>query len=171
MLKSTSLGKLGLAAIASFAVVTAPMSAHAHDRHISINGIDFGDDDLLEQLIELDDRDIDEIREEMADARDEIADAIVEIREAREEAKAAPGGAVIMKVALGTASVVVTRTTKKAFGKIRADLNDASKELETVKSDVGSEEYAETKRAIRVIRSELSQLEKSLEKLTAAMRS
>ena len=170
MLKSASFGKLGLAAMASFAIVTAPMSAHAHDRHISINGIDFGDDDLLEQLIDLDASDIDEIQEEMADARDEIAEAIIEIQEAREEVKAAPGGAVIMKVALGTASVVVTRTTKKAFGKIRSDLNEASDELETVKSDVGNEEYTETKRAISVIRSELSELEVSLEKLTAAMR-
>jgi len=158
--------------VAVFAfTAAAPMTANAHGRDISINGLDFGDDeDLLEQLIELDADGIQEIREEMADAREEIADAILEIEDAREEVREAPGGAVIMKIALGTASTVVTKATGKVFKEVKADLNDAASELEETRNAVGEAEYAETTLAISVLREEIAELEVALSELTDAMR-
>ena len=164
--------KLFMIGAAVFAVsVAAPGAANAHGDNISFNGLNFGDDEaLLEQLIELDADDIDEIRVEMADAREDIADAIIEIEDAREEVREAPGGAVIMKIALGTASKVVTRTTDKVFEEITNDLDDAASELETVRVEIGDAEYNETKLAISVIREELAQLGAALDELTDAMR-
>lgn len=164
--------KLFMIGAAVFAVsVAAPGAANAHGDNISFNGLNFGDDeDLLDQLIELDADDIDEIRDEMADAREDIAEAILEIEDAREEAREAPGGAVIMKIALGTASKVVTKATDRVFEEITDDLNDAASELETVKVELGDAEYNETKLAITVIREELAQLEAALDELTDAMR-
>ena len=167
-----SLEKILIIGAAIFAVAAAaPSAAHARGTNISIDGLDFGDDeDLLEQLIEMDADDIQDLRDEMADARDEIADAILEIEDAREEVREAPGGAVIMKIALGTASTVVTKATGKVFKEVKADLNDAADELETVKDEIGDAEYQETKLAISVIREELAELEASLAELTGAMR-
>lgn len=164
--------KLIMIGAAIFAVAAAaPGAAYAHGNNISINGLDFGDDeDLLEQLIELDADGIEEIRVEMADAREDIADAILDIEEAREEAREASGGAVIMKIALGTAGTVVTKTTGKVFREIKADLNDAASELEETRGEVGEAEYAETTLAISVLREEIASLEAALDELTSAMR-
>ncbi len=158
------------AAIFAFAVA-APAAANARSANISIDGLDFGDDeDLLEQLIELDADDIEDLRDEMADAREDIADAILEIEDAREEVKEAPGGAVMMKIALGAASTVVTKATNKVFDEVKASLNEAADELETVRDEIGDAEYRETKMAIFVIREELAKLEAALAELTDAMR-
>ena len=167
-----SIEKILIIGAAIFAVAAAaPSAAYARSSHISIEGLNFGDDeDLLEQLIEMDPDDIEDLRDEMADARDEIADAILEIEDAREEAREAPGGAVLMKIALGTASTVVTKATGKVFKEVKADLDEAADELETVKDQIGAAEYRETKMAIAVVREELAKLEASLAELTDAMR-
>ncbi len=164
--------KLFMVGAAIFAVAAAaPNAAQAHGDNISINGLNFGDDeDLLEQLIDLDADDIEDIRHEMADAREEIAEAIIEIEDAREEIKEAPGGAVIAKIALSTASAVVTKTTGKIFEEIKADLNDAADELETLRGKLSDAEYDETKMAISMLREEIAELETALSDLTDAMR-
>lgn len=167
-----SIEKLFMIGAAIFAVsAVAPGAAHARGDNISINGLDFGDDEnLLEQLIELDANDIEDMRDEMADARIEIADAILEIEDAREEVEETPGGAVVMKIALGTASAVVTKATDKVFEEVKAGLNDAAAELETVRDEIGEAEYSETKLAIAMLREELAELEAALADLTDAMR-
>ncbi len=165
------LRSLIIASAAAFAVaIAAPTTAAAYDSNISFDGFSLNDDeDLLEQLIELDADDIEELREEMADARAEIRDAIVEIEEAREEVKSAPGGAVIMKVALTTASAVVKTTTGRAFKKVRKELARAERELIDGKDNLSAEEFAETQLAIDVILEELAAIQASLTELTDAM--
>lgn len=167
-----SIEKVLIIGAAIFAVAAAaPSAAYARNSNISIDGLDFGDDEeLLEQLIELDADDIQEIRNEIADAREEIADAILEIEDVREEAREAPGGAVIMKIALGTASTVVTKAMGKVFTEIKADLIDAASELEETRNVVGEAEYAETTLAISVLREGIAELEVALSELTDAMR-
>ena len=164
--------KMAMVGAAVFAVaVAAPNAASAHNDGISINGLSFGDDeDVLQQLIDMDADDIEELREEMADAREDIADAILDIEEAREEVKEAPGGAVIMKIALGTASKVVTKATGKVFDEVLTEISAAAEELETVRDEIGDEEYAETRLAISVLREEIASLEDAISELTAAMR-
>jgi|GEM_PF-1893299 len=161
-----------LAGAAVFAFgAAAPTAAIAHDTTLSFDGFSFDkDEDLLEQLIELDTDDIDELREEMAEARAEIADAILEIEEAREEARSAPGGGAIIKVALNTASAVVTRTTNKAFKEVEKELARAERELADARQSVGEAEFAETTLAISVIREEIEEIKVSLSELTAAMK-
>ncbi|NOX82242.1 MAG: hypothetical protein GXP06_04500 [Alphaproteobacteria bacterium] len=166
------LRSLAIAGAAAFTVaIAAPTTALAHDANISFDGFSFNDDeDLLEQLIALDADDIEELREEMADARVDIRDAIAEIEEAREEVKSAPGGAVIMKVALTTASAVVETTTSRAFKKVKRELARVERELADTRESVGEAEFAETTLAIDMIREELAAIQTSLAELTDAMK-
>ena len=164
--------KMALVGAAVFAFATAaPTAASAHNDGITINGLSFGDDeDVLQQLIDMDADDIEELREEMADAREDIADAILDIEEAREDVKEAPGGAVIMKIALGTASKVVTKATGKVFYEVLTEISAAAEELETVRDEIGDAEYTETRLVISVLREEIASIEEAISELTAAMR-
>lgn len=156
---------------AAFAVcAAAPTAALAGDRSISINGWDFDDEDLLERLIEMDADDIADLREEMAEAREEIADAILEIEDARKEARSAPGGEAIIKIALDAAEAVVSETTRAAFAEVRRELDRAARELSDIRGEISAEEFAETREAIAVIREELSSIEAALADLSAAMK-
>ncbi|VAV98894.1 hypothetical protein MNBD_ALPHA05-267 [hydrothermal vent metagenome] len=166
------LRSLAIAGAAAFTVaIAAPTAAVAYDTNISFDGFSFNDDeDLLEQLIALDADDIEELREDMAEARADITDAIAEIEEAREEVKSAPGGAVIMKVALTTASAVVNTTTTRMFKKVTRELARVERELADKRESVGEAEFAETTLAIDVIREELAAIQASLIELTEAMK-
>ncbi len=163
---------LAIAGAAIFAItMAAPTTAAAYDANISFDGFSFNDDeDLLEQLIALDVDDIEELREEMAEARADITDAIAEIEEAREEVKSAPGGAVIMKVALTTASAVIKTKTSRMFKKVTRELARVERELADKRESVGEAEFAETTLAIDVIREELAAIQASLIELTEAMK-
>ncbi len=169
---TTPLRDLIIASTAAFTVaIAAPTTAVAYDANISFDGFSLNDDeDLLEQLIALDADDIEDLREEMAEARAEIRDAIAEIEQAREEVKSAPGSAVIMKVALTTASAVVKTTTSRAFKKVKHELARAEGELADTRESVGEAEFAETTLAIGVIREELAAIQISLTELTEAMK-
>ncbi|MFQ5563907.1 MAG: hypothetical protein ACE5FO_10110 [Parvularculaceae bacterium] len=166
-----TIGGLIVASAAFLAVSAgAPATAAAHDLTISALDIEFGDsEDLLEQLIELDADDIQELREEMAEALEEIDDAMDEIEDAREEAKSAPGGGAILKVAFGAASVAITESVDKAFEKVRSELDTAEGRLSEMKSTLGPEEFAETQEAIGVIRAGLADIEAALDELVAAL--
>ncbi len=166
------LHSFAIAGAAAFAfAIAAPTTAAAYDANISFDGFSLNDDeDLLEQLIELDADDIAELREEMAEARAEIRDAVAEIEEAREEVKSAPGGAVIMKVALKTASTVVTTTANRVFKKVARELDRVERELADTRESVGEAEFAETTLLISVIREEMEEIKAALVELTDAMR-
>jgi chromosome segregation ATPase len=166
------LRSLAIAGAAIFAItMAAPTTAAAYDTNISFDGFSFNDDeDLLEQLIALDADDIEELREDMAEARADIRDAIADIEEAREEVRSAPGGAVIMKVALTTASAVVTKATGRAFRKVNHELDRAQRELADTRESVGEAEFTETTLAISVIREEIEAIKSTLSELTTAMK-
>lgn len=162
--------KFLIAGAAAFALAI-PATANAGSMNVSFDGLDFDDDeDVLEQLIELDADDIDEIREEMADARQDIAEAIIEIEEARLEASDVPGGGAIVSAALKTASVIVSKAANEAFDEVEEELDDAERELDAVKSDLADGEYAETTMAIGVIREEIASMREALSDLVSAMR-
>lgn len=161
-----------LAALAaSFAFVfAAPISASAHD-NFSFDGFSFDhDEDLLEDLVALDADDIDELRDEMREAQSDIKDAINDIREAREDVRDAPGGGAIMKVALSSASVIVSASTKSAFKEARRALERAEADLSDQRSALGEAEFAETTMAIEAIRDGIAGLEVALGELLAEMR-
>lgn len=160
-----------IAGAAAFAVcAAAPTAAYAGGKSISINGVNFGSEDLLERLIDLDADDIAHMRAEMADARAEIADAIDDIEDARLEAKSAPGGETILNVALDAADAAVSGATGAAFAEVRRELDRAARELKDMRSDLSAAEFAETQEAIAVIREGLTSLEAALAELSAAMK-
>ncbi len=166
------LRSLAIAGVGAFTIaIAAPTAAVAYDTNISFGGFSFNnDEDMIEQLIALDADDIDQLREEMAEARADIRDAIAEIKDAREEVKSAPGGAVIMKVALTTASAIIKRKTRRMFKKVTRELARAEGELADRRESVGEAEFAETTLAIDVIREELAAIQASLIELTEAMK-
>lgn len=156
--------------IASAAALTVSVATPA-SAHIEFGHLHFDDDeDVLQQLIDLDADDIDELREEFADARVEIREAISEIDEAREEVEGVPGGKTILKTALSAASAIVSKATSEAFEEVRAELADAESELAGMETELSAEEYAETQMAIDVIRTELVEIEVALDELLQAMR-
>ena len=76
------------ATAAMMLAVATPAAADIQFNDISIGGVEFDDDeDLLTQLIELDADDIDELREEFAEAREDIADAVLDIEEGARRCK------------------------------------------------------------------------------------
>lgn len=161
-----------LAAGAAFVVFSTTTPAAAFDGvNISDFNLSFDDDeDLLEQLIALDADDIQDMREEFADALDEIDDAMDDIDDAREEAKATPGGGAVLKIAFGAASIAITESVDTAFEKVRAELDDASARLLDMKGTLDAAEFSETQEAISVIRTGLDDIEAALDKLVAAMK-
>ena len=165
---TTSFSKLAAAGLAAccFAIATPAEARDKSDRDIVIN---IGKDgDLLEQLIELDAKGIEDLRAEMADARAEIADALVEIEEAREEMKSVPGGGVILKIAFASARAGASTAIDEALVDARREIDRAERDLAS--TDVSEEERVETQEAIDVLRTELDALEASLNELIEALR-
>lgn len=146
----------------------APAAIASDFVDISFDGLDFGEEDFLQKLIEMDADDIADMRAEMADARAEILDAISEIQEARAEAEANPETRTVIEAALAAASAAVTSTTNSAFEKVRAELDEAEIELAT--TDVSEEEKTETQGAIAAVREELAGIEAAVGELVAAMK-
>ncbi len=131
----------------------------------------FGDaDELLDDLIEMDARDIDELQADLVEARADIKEAIGDIEEAKEDVKDAPGGEAIAKVAFNIARAAVDRATGKAINKARETLNEAETILGDRRDELGEAEFHETLGAIEMIRSELIEIEYALDDLTAALR-
>ncbi len=161
-------GRLALAgaALCAMSLSTPAFAGGKTDRDIVIN---IGKDgDLLEQLIELDEAGIEEMRAEIAGARVEIAAAIGEIEDARKEVRDIPGAQVILKVAFASARAGATAAVDEALTEARVEIDKAEAELTT--AAVSAEERAETQYAIRVLRTELEALEDSLATLMDALR-
>lgn len=166
--------KAVLAAGGVFAALTvAAPAASAHDfDNISVNGLNFnfGDEDFLQSLIEMDAEDIAEMRADFAEARAEIRNAIGEIDEARAEAAKSKEAKSILAVALTEASESVSEATKNAFDEVRSELNRAESELDGMKSSLSAEEFSETQELIEFLRSELVEFEVALGELIDAMK-
>jgi DNA repair exonuclease SbcCD ATPase subunit len=142
--------------------LATPAAAHTHV-------LNFGDDeDLLEKLIEMDAEDIQDMREEFADAREDIKDAIGDVEEAREEARQAPGGGAIVKIAFTAARAATSGAVKTALSEVRDAVDDAEHDLAAM-NDISDEERVETQQAIDVLREELASLEVALEELLDAL--
>ncbi len=131
----------------------------------------FGDaEEILDELIEMDARDIEDLRADLVDARADINDAIGDIEEAKEEVKDAPGGEAIANVAFNIARAAVDRATGKAIDKARETLIEVEALLDERREDIGEAEFRETLGAINMIRSELVEIEQALDALTDALR-
>ncbi|MEZ5893204.1 MAG: hypothetical protein R3C58_08695 [Parvularculaceae bacterium] len=160
------------AAGAAAALVFAAPAASAHDfgdLNISLNDLDFDDEDLLPKLVEMDREDIADLRADMAEARKDIKEAIADVEKARKEAAATPETRTIVAAALAAAAVSVEEATGEVFEKVRAELARAETELNDTKANYSAEEYAETKDVIAAIREELSGLEVALGELITAL--
>lgn len=169
MLKSNKAKALIFSGAAALGLAFAAPAAVADDFvNISFDDLDFGDEDFLQKLIEMDADDIADMRAEMADARAEIRDAISEIQEARAEAEANPESRTVIEAALAAASVAITSATDSAFEKVRAELDEA--EVELAATDVSADEMAETQGAIAAVREELAGIEAAVSDLVAAMK-
>jgi chromosome segregation ATPase len=154
------------AALCAMSLSTPALAGGKADRDVVIN---IGKDgDLLEQLIELDEAGIEEMRAEIADARVEIAAAIGEIEEAREEVDGIPGARIILKIAFASARAGATAAVDDALTEARVEIDKAEVDLKT--AAVSAEERAETQYAIKVLRTELDALEDSLASLMDALR-
>lgn len=158
-------GLIAVGAAAAGLALATP--AYAHDSHHFLNFDNYDDQDLLEDLIEMDAEDIQEMREEFAEARAEIKDAIGDIDEAREEASSAPGGAVIVKAAFAAARITASAAVDKALREAREEIDDA--EVELAAMDISADERVETQEAIDVLRTELAALEDALGELFDAL--
>ncbi len=155
---------LAAAAVCGMALATPALAGDNRDVVINIGK----DGDLLEQLIELDQAGIDEMRAEIAEARAEVAEAIGEIEEAREEAKGVPGARVILNIAFAAARAGASTAVDEALGEARIEIDKAEREL-TV-TEVSAAERAETQGAIDALREELDALEVVLSDLLDALR-
>lgn len=154
-------------ALAGAALVsTAAVAGERKERDLVINIGKEGD--LLEQLIAMDADDIEDMRAEFAEARADIKDAIADIAQARDEAKRAPGGGVILKIAFATARSGVSAAVGEALGEARRELDRAGRDLRT--KDVSKDERAETEYAIATLGEELDALEIALDELMEALR-
>lgn len=155
--------------IAGIGLVSAP--AYAEKNNISIDGVnlDFSEDDFLKDLIALDGGDIQELREELAEARIEVLEAIDEVREAREEVKNIPGAGLFVKIAFRSASKATSSSVRAAFGDVYVKLDEAEADLISSKEEIGEAEVTETKEAIAVLRTGLGDIETAIEKLTDAL--
>lgn len=151
-------------------MIATPAAARISFNDIEVGSIEFNDDeDLLTQIRDMDEGDIKELREEMADARDDIAEAILDIEEARRDVKEVPGGGAVLEAALSAASVIVNKTVKEALSEVRSELNEARSRLASEET-LGTDEIAETEEKFDIIFAELASLEASLGDLSAAMR-
>jgi len=160
--------------LAAGAVLALGMSdiavAHEDERGtLTVNGVSFSEEYLLNDLIALDADDIAEMRADFAEAQEEVLDAIDDIEEAREDVKGVPGGKFVLKIAFATARASITEATDEAFGEVRENLLIAEEELNATKNEVGPEEYAETTEAISVIRNGMDGVQASLAKFADAM--
>jgi predicted nucleic acid-binding Zn-ribbon protein len=155
-----------IALAGAFLVSSAAVAGEKKDREVLIDiG---GDGDLLQDLIDMDAADIEEMRNEFAEARADIREAISDIEEAREDAKGVPGGGVILKIAFATARSSASVAIDKALGEAREEIDRAARDLKT--SDVSADERAETQLAISTLRDELGSLEVALEDLIEALK-
>ncbi|HXI85826.1 MAG TPA: hypothetical protein VNH64_00095 [Parvularculaceae bacterium] len=151
--------------------VSAPAYAgsgrhHYQDLHISI---DLGNDkNLLPRLIEMDADDIADMRREFADACADIDDAIEDIADAKEEAKSAPGGAFIMKIAFAAAREATDSSIREALDEVSDALDRAERDLKT--ADVSDDERVETQLAIDTARDGIASLRPKLDELVEALR-
>jgi chromosome segregation ATPase len=164
-----------MAGAAAFGLSLTATAATAGDMsNISIDmdsfDLDIGDEDFLEQLIEMDAEDIAELRADMAEARGDIREAIGEIEEARREAESSPESKAIIATALAAASESVSESTKGVFDQVRSELDRAERELKDGKADISAEEFAETTEVIAALRDELSGVELALGELIDAMK-
>ena len=158
-----------LSGAAAIGLAFAAPAALANDFiDISLEDLDFGDEDFLQQLIDMDADDIANMRAEMAEARAEIREAIGEVEAARAEAAANPETKPVVIAALEAASAAVVTATKTVFEEIRTELDDAETDLAA--ADISAEEMSETKAAIAALREELAGIEDALGELVAAMR-
>lgn len=171
LLRSAKTIMIAGGACVALAISAPPASAHGVD-NISINGLNlnFGDEDFLQALIELDADDIAEMRAEFAEARQEIRDAIGEIDDARAEAAKSDEAKSILTVALSEASESVEEAASEAFNEVRAELDRAEDELADMRSSLSAEEFNETQEVIEFLRSELVEFEVALGELIAAMK-
>lgn len=124
--------------------------------------------DLLEQLIALDAKGIDDLQADFVDARREIDDAIDEIRDARAEMRGVPGGRFIIRIAFAAAADATSEAADEAFDDAFEEVDRAEADLRT--AEVSREERIETQGAIDMIRDELTGLEDALEDLAAALK-
>ena len=160
-------GACALSLAAGIAAAPA-IAADREDRDRREINIDIGDEeDFLEDLIAMDAEDIAELRTEFAEARAEIAEAAGEIEEARREARSAPGGEMILKIAFAAASAATKSSVDGALAKVERAIDRAEKDLKT--ADVSDEERVETQLAIDTLRSEMAGLREALADLVAAM--
>lgn len=142
----------------------APGNSHARSFHIE------SPEDLLEELIAMDARDIDELQGDLQDARKDIADAILDIEDAKEDVRDVPGGRAIARVAMRTASAAVSSATGEALSEAWDALNSAEAMLSDQRDEVGEAEFRETQGAIDMIRGELEEIEYALDSLMTALR-
>ncbi len=163
---SAAFRNFALAAAATIALIIVsllPTPADAGRYHI-------GDaDELLDELIEMDARDIEELQKDLVEARADIKEAIGDIEEAREDVKDAPAGEAIAKVAFKIARVAVDRATGKAIDKARDTLDEVETMLGERRAEIGEAEFRETRDAIEMIRRELIEIEYALDDLTTAL--
>ena len=124
----------------------------------------------MDQLIALDADDIEDLRQELADARLEVLAAIDEVEEAKQELDDVPGGEAILKVAFSVAGVAVSKSTDKAFEKLRYEIDLAEEQLIERQDQVGAEEFTETQLAIDVLREGIADIEVALADVIDALR-
>jgi len=151
------------AAVCGLAFATPASARESRDIVINIGK----DGDLLEQLIELDQDGIDEMRAEIAAARADVAEAIADIEEAREEVKGVPGARIILRIAFASARAGASTAVDEALGEARVEIDRAESELRA--ADVSAEERDETQGAIEALREELDALEVVLNDLLDAL--
>lgn len=150
----------------AFLVSSAAVAGEKKGREVLIDiG---GDGDLLQDLIEMDAADIEEMRNDFAEARADIKEAIGDIDEARDEVKGVPGGGVILKIAFATARSSASIAIDEALAEARKEIARAERDLKT--ADISAEERAETGLAISTLREELDTLQVALEDLIEALR-
>ncbi|WP_425410868.1 hypothetical protein [Hyphococcus sp.] len=169
LLKKLKVALIASGAIAALSAAPAAMAGDLNSIVVDSVNLDFGDEDFLQALIEMDADDIAEMSKEFADARDDIRDAITEIADARAEAEKSDQASSILAVALSEAGNSVSETAESAFAQVRAELNRAQEELTGMRSSISPEEYSETQEVISFLRAELSAFEDALGDLIAAL--
>ena len=158
----------------AFATAALALSAPAFARDVEIRTggdrtIVLGKDgDLLDQLIALDAKGIDDMRADFADARREIDDAIDDIEDARRDVRGVPGGRLIIRIAFATAAEATNEAAGAAMDDAFAEVDLAEDQLHGM--EISREERLETQHAIDTLREELGLLDESLGRLSEALR-
>jgi hypothetical protein len=167
MIKATA-----LSCAAAFALAIAPTAASAGSMNVSFNNLDIpeDDDEFFADLVELDASDIDDLREELAEAREEMRDALDDIAEAKEDVRDVPGGGLIAKMAMSAASVAVSTSVDGVLDEVVDRLDTAEARLRANADGLDAAEIAETQEAIDVIRAGLADIEDGLEEIVVALR-